>query len=617
MKPDMRHQWRLILLALVCAQKAAAIYLPGVAPKQYTQGEQVELKVNKLTSVKTQLPFGYYTLPFCQPEKITLSVENLGEILEGDHIQNSPYIIEGKTNTTCKLLCTQKLTDSAQKKFKSMIDDDYMINWMVDNLPAATKYPTVSHGDNIYIEGFPVGFADKGGKHYINNHVTLWLQYHEDAELFEGFRIVGFEVQPKSLAHKSAEGPARCEGKGKYEMGSGSDITFTYDVHWVYSDLRWVSRYDIYIKMPGGQIHWFAILNSLMIVLFLSGMVAMILLRTLHRDITQYNEVTVEDAAEESGWKLVHAQVFRKPPFFWLLAVSVGSGVQILGMSLVTLIFALQGFLSPAYRGGILQSMMFLYTVMGCVAGYTSARLTKLFEDASGRMISLMTAVLYPGLFFSIFFVLNALIWGQKSSGAVDFVTMFMLLVLWFGISVPLVLLGFRVGIRKEAIELPCKVSNLPREIPEQVWYTHPAFMCLIGGLLSFSAVFTELFFIMSSLWQHYFYYLFSFLALVLVIVIIMCAEVSIALTYFQLTSGDYNWWWQSFFASGTSAFYVFMYSILYFSSRLHIEKLVSTMLYFGYMFIISVMFFLLTGAIGFVSTFFFVKAIYSSVKIE
>ena len=43
----------------------------------------------------------------------------------------------------------------------------------------------------------------------------------------------------------------------------------------------------------GGQIHWFSILNSLMIMLFLLGMVAMILLRTLYRDITKYNELAL------------------------------------------------------------------------------------------------------------------------------------------------------------------------------------------------------------------------------------------------------------------------------------------------------------------------------------
>jgi hypothetical protein len=39
--------------------------------------------------------------------------------------------------------------------------------------------------------------------------------------------------------------------------------------------------------MTDDQIHWFSIINSLMIVLFLSGMVAMIMMRTLHRDISK------------------------------------------------------------------------------------------------------------------------------------------------------------------------------------------------------------------------------------------------------------------------------------------------------------------------------------------
>merc|ERR1712099_64204 len=194
---------------------------------------------------------------------------------------------------------------------------------------------------------------------------------------------------------------------------------------------------------------------------------------------------------------------------------------------------------------------------------------------------------------------------------------MFAMLCLWFGISVPLVFLGAYFGFSKANIELPVRTNQIPRQIPEQPWFVKPVITSLIGGVLPFGAVFTELFFIMSSLWQHQFYYLFGFLALVLVILIVTCAEISIALTYFQLTSENYNWWWRSFLASGSSALYVFLYSILYFSSRLQIEKLVSTMLYFGYMFIMSIVFFLLTGSIGTIASFYFVKVIYSSIKVD
>merc|ERR1712050_270815 len=215
------------------------------------------------------------------------------------------------------------------------------------------------------------------------------------------------------------------------------------------------------------------------------------------------------------------------------------------------------------------------------------------------KVTTLLTAFMYPGTVFLIFFILNLFIWGTKSSGAVPFTTMFALLVLWFGISVPLVFMGALFGYKKAPIGLPVRTNQIPRQIPAQPWYISGIFSSLVGGILPFGAVFTELFFIMSSIWQHQFYYLFGFLMLVIVILVITCAEISITLTYFQLTNEDYNWHWRSFFASGSSALYVFLYSILYFTSRLQIEKVVSTVLYFGYMLIISSVFFLLTGSIG------------------
>ena len=91
--------------------------------------------------------------------------------------------------------------------------------------------------------------------------------------------------------------------------------------------MPWSHRWDVYMRgNPDDEIHIFAILNSIMIVLFLSGVVAMILLRTLRKDISSYNEMqTLEEAQEESGWKLVHGDVFR-PPSFSPMLLSVLAG---------------------------------------------------------------------------------------------------------------------------------------------------------------------------------------------------------------------------------------------------------------------------------------------------
>ena len=115
-----------------------------------------------------------------------------------------------------------------------------------------------------------------------------------------------------------------------------TNFYFTFDNF----SIKWSSRWDYILEsMPHTNIQWFSILNSLVIVLFLSGMVAMILLRTLHKDIARYNQIdSGEDAQEEFGWKLVHGDVFRPPRKGMLLSVFLGSGTQILCMTGITLV---------------------------------------------------------------------------------------------------------------------------------------------------------------------------------------------------------------------------------------------------------------------------------------
>lgn len=103
-----------------------------------------------------------------------------------------------------------------------------------------------------------------------------------------------------------------------------------------------------------------------------------------------------------------------------------------------------------------------------------------------------------------------------------------------------------------------------------------------------------ELFFILTSVWLHQFYYLFGFLALVFIILCLTCAEITIVLCYFQLCSEDYHWWWRAYFTSGSAALYLLAYSAFYFFSKLEIKKAVPQLLYFVYMSIISYGFFCL-----------------------
>lgn len=69
----------------------------------------------------------------------------------------------------------------------------------------------------------------------------------------------------------------------------------------------------------------------------------MIIVRTLRRDIARYNAgesdslAGLDETIEETGWKLVHGDVFRPPTNSRLFAAVIGNGIQIFFMALITI----------------------------------------------------------------------------------------------------------------------------------------------------------------------------------------------------------------------------------------------------------------------------------------
>merc|ERR1712176_1030805 len=647
-------------------------YLPGVIPQSFSIGQPVKLKVNKMTSVKTLLPVDYYRLPWCQPEGgPKMDNENLGEFLAGDRIETSPYRLTMKKDMYCEQICVTNLGRTEERgispnKVVRAIRKNYHNNWIVDNLPAASVVEDDETVTTRYWQGFPIGFVDeKEQKAYVNNHVNIEIMYHPVEGQPDKYRIVRFTVEPFSIKHefekvdnedddddseediirkfkvadiddpiKSCNPKARTLNHTNYDMitargrkpqPASGQVLFTYDVIWVKNnDLHWASRWDIYLNMDHAipaRVHWLSIANSLVIVLVLSAMIAAILVRNLRRDFSRYNRLATDeekaDELEEFGWKLVHADVFRPPSFSpLLLSVSAGTGVQILTMTLFTIVFSAMGFLSPANRGALLMAQLLLYVLMGSIAGYTTARLYKTFKGKSWQRATSLTALLFPGVCFSIFLTLDLVAWYMGSSDAVPVTTMMVLLVLWFGISTPLVFLGAYFGDKQDAIEFPVNTSNIPRQIPDQPWYMGIASTMAVGGILLFEAFFVELHFILASVWMDQYYYVFGFLLLVFIILIVTCAEITVLFCYFQLCGENYHWWWRSFTTAGSTSLYVYLYSFVYFK-QLEVNSFVTYMLYFGYMSLICIGLFLMTGCLGLFSSLWFNKAIFGSIKID
>lgn len=611
-----------------------AFYLPGAAPHDYREGEPVRLLVNALTPIlkgtdnaklKSLINYDYYNprFHFCQPEGGPQSEpESLGSILFGDRIFNSPYDIKMQENSSStQVLCRATVPAEDAKFINERILEDYALNWLVDGLPAAEMKEDEKTGDVFYDMGFNLG--DDEGKFEthpaLNNHYDIVLKYHKPTP--DVFRIVGVLVWPSSCGG-SQDGPPDCDTPTSIPLLLNEEqenlVRYTYRITWSESNTPWATRWDNYLHIFDPRIHWFSLINSIVIVVLLCAMVSMILLRTISKDISRYNNIDLsEDVQEDWGWKLVHGEVFRKPSNPLVLSVLVGNGAQLCAMVGVTLVFALLGFLSPSNRGSLATVMMVCWTLFGSVGGYISSRVYASMGGNDKRKNSFITATVLPTAVFAIVFLLDIFLIAAGSSGAVPFGTMLFIVVLWFGISAPLSAVGSYFGSKRGAVSHPVRVNPIPRQIPPAPKYLKPWSATLLAGILPFGAAFIELYFVLSSLFASRAYYAFGFLALTAGVVALTTATVSILFTYFVLCAEEYRWHWRAFLAGGGSAFWLFAYGIVYWLSRLSLGSFSAVMLYMGYLLLISLFDFLITGTIGFLATYWAVRRLYSAIRVD
>jgi transmembrane 9 superfamily protein 2/4 len=626
----------------------ASILFPGVSPETYNIDEEVLMYTDLVNSKKTQVPFEFYKLPGCAVPKMTplrkrRQRKNLGARLQGLELKPAPYIMKVKEDYSCKPMCQINIKPKKVRWLQKLIERQYRIHMTFDGLPLLMRSKEL----NYAVRGFPVGFkappSYTGLPHdqsYLYNHLKFTITYQEKSGY--GVFITGFDVAPVSIEHeiqKDGLAPASevstCNAEGAdpimndlktylaLENSDKSDdlpVIYSYEVEWIQSDLNWADRWDVYlIGSPDDDIHSFAIINSLMIVLFLTGAIATIMIRTLRKDIAGYNELqTLEDAQEETGWKLVHGDVFRPPSTHpMIFSILVGTGAQIGCAFFTTMMCSMGGLISPMKKGQTLTAIVLLYVLCGCVAGYISARIFKFCDAKAWKQNTFLTAAGLPGVLISIFTVLNIFLHIAGAATAVHFFTLLAILGLWIAISTPMVFFGSFFGFRAEKLQVPVKVKQISRYVPERPWYASPPTSYILGGILPFGSVCIELFFIMSALWLHQIYYMMGFLLVVLLILGATCAEVSVVMTYLQLCSEDHRWWWNSFFNCASAGFYLFLYSLWFLVSRLDLVGVLPVVVYITYMGMISFCFAIFCGSVGVMCSFYFIRSIYGAVKVD
>lgn len=71
-----------------------------------------------------------------------------------------------------------------------------------------------------------------------------------------------------------------------------------------------------------------------------------------------------------------------------------------------------------------------------------------------------------------------------------------------------------------------------------------------------------------------------------------------------------HRWHWRAFLAGGGSAFWLLAYGLFYWATKLELPGIANKVLFLGYLLLISLLDFFITGAIGFVSCYLFLRVI-------
>ncbi|XP_027083641.1 transmembrane 9 superfamily member 5 isoform X1 [Coffea arabica] len=582
-----------LLLSLIILQSLFSSRASS-SDHMYNVGDEVPFFVNKVGPLNNPSEtYQYYEMPFCLPDKVLPKKESLGEVLNGDRLTNSLYMLKFKLDNTDAALCQKKINQNDIAKFRNAIAMDYYFQMYYDDLPLWGFIGKVE--DNSW------SMDGKAPTYFLFKHIQF-NALHNNNQIIE--------------IHAFSDPNSAVDITDDVDL----DITFTYSVFWNETSTPFKSRMNRYLRaslLPVHQkIHWFSCVNSVVIIVLLFGLLAFLFMQNLRNDLRR-NTGGDEEENKEIGWKCIQNDIFRCPLSMPLFCAALGTGAQLLTLVLVLFALAFTGILYPQSRGALSTSIIIVYTLTSAVAGYTSASFYSQFAKTGWERSVFLAGTLFFGPFIFIAFTLNLVAAYFGTTAALPFGTIFVLVIVHMVIGIPLLALGGLRGcnFRPEFQESHTN-RKFSREVPPSTWYCRIPGQMFIAGLLPFSAIVMELHQLYASIWGYKIFTLPGILFITFMILVLVTAVLSILLTYFQLTVEDPDWWWRSFLRGGSVGIFMFLYSF-YFYSKSSMSGFMQTVFYFGYSASMCYAFFLMLGTVSFYTSLTFVRRIYHAVKSE
>lgn len=589
-------------------RSAIFVLVLAIANAAFEDEQEIQVSMNKVWPYSNPTEtYEYYDFPFCKPKIVMPHFMTLGQVLRGDRLVNSLYPMHMKRQVPRTVICSRPVSEMDILKFKSAIDQNYMFELFVGELPIDRPFGVKS--------SMGVEDNDSPERYFLVNYLDFIIGYNEREVVSAN---VTRELNLEHLVDIT-------------EWKEGMVIQFSYSVHWTpLPHIPPAQALELQLKstMPHGHsnmdIHWLAIINSFVLMLLILSLFLLIIIRVVRSDLSRYLQIPDEElnaVEEETGWKLLHADVFRAPKHRLFFCSAVGAGAQLTSMMFMVV---LVGCIGAYYqRGAVASAAVISYMVTALLGGFVSANLYQKLGGEKWAWNIFITALSFMGPAFLIWSFLNTVAIFYGSTAAFPFPTILLMFAMWACVTFPLTVLGGIIGRHRsikqaqaEGSPFPCKTNKLAREIPACRWYQSPVTQMFASGFLPFSAIYIELHYIFNSVWGPRIYFLYGILLLAFTMLLLVAGTVTVLFTYFHLNAEDHRWWWRAF-GSGTAVSAFFYLYCIYFFLQTGMTGFLQCSFFFLYSLLAAHGIALMLGCVAFYCTYFFVIYIYSRIKAE
>lgn len=482
--------------------------------------------------------------------------------------------------------CTQKLTEQQFHLITNAIQNNFSYRFLSDSL---TYFAPIGKMDNSY----NLQYYSKYSFHFL---------YNDD-------NIVQLTVTVSDTDLK------QLQFKGDYEL--------SYDVKWEKTSINGKNRfYNFYISylflnktiQTKIMLQLFIQLTILLVIIYLIYNQMMADFEISNQSLIDFDEF--EQKTKDKGWKMLHGDIFRSPNHPSLFSIMISSSSQFFYTIFFCLFFySLFNFTSGIEKVEDSKFNVFLlaFTLTSFIAGFTASTLSASFGIRQFLRNVLGSVFMIPLLFECLLLISN-FFRGKEIS-----VLSIVLFVLILFVPVPVIAtFGGIVAHRKNILSKnPCQVALVPRQLPKLPWYLKDIFVCILIGLFVTVSFSSELYFVLQSFFlDNVFNQYFSLLINFILISLITGSAIIIAV-YFRLQEEYYRWHWISFVAPVSSSVFVLVFCIAFYFYYDVGNSSLQLVSFICFSVILCLFFGLAVGFAGHAGTNFFVRLVFSNLKLD